>query len=32
MNVALIIKQLAGGMVVSIEIFAATLIFRCRLD
>lgn len=31
MNVALIVKQLAGGMVVSIEIFVATLIFSLPL-
>lgn len=31
MNMALILKQLAGGMVVSIEIFAATLIFSLPL-
>lgn len=31
MNVAMIVKQLAGGMVVSIEIFAATLIFSLPL-
>lgn len=31
MNVAMIVKQLAGGMVVSVEIFTATLIFSLPL-